>query len=142
MALRDSRFRAGVRFGIGLVALGLALVAPASRLARSWAYRSAVAGDSMSPMLVPGDWLLVDPDAYDRRPARPGDLVAVRDPREPDRWLVKRVATIDEAGRLELRGDAPDRSTDSRTFGPVDADTVVGRPWARYWPPSRWGGIR
>jgi nickel-type superoxide dismutase maturation protease len=96
----------------------------------------------MRPLLEPGDLLLVDPDAYRGRPPRPSDLVAVPDPRDPSRWLVKRVAGIAEDGRLELRGDDPAQSTDSRAFGPVDPAAVIGRPWARYWPPARLGRIR
>jgi nickel-type superoxide dismutase maturation protease len=138
----DARFVSGVRAGIALAALGMALAGPVGRLIRSWAFRSAVAGESMSPLLRPGDWLLVDPDAYRRRPPRASELVAVPDPRSPGRWLVKRVEAVGPDGWLELRGDAPDRSTDSRVFGPVDAATVIGRPWARYWPPRRWGRIR
>jgi len=36
-----------------------------------------------------------------------------------------------------LEGDNPDRSTDSRTTGPVRRDAVVGIVRARYWPPRR-----
>lgn len=140
--LRDARFRAGVRFGIGLAALAIAALPPVARLARSWAWRCAVAGESMTPLLRPGDWLLVDPDAYRRRPPHAAELVAVRDPREAERWLVKRVASVERDGRLVLLGDAPAQSTDSRTFGPVDASAVLGRPWARYWPLTRIGRIR
>ncbi len=138
----DARFRSGLRVGIGLAALGLALLPSLARVARSWAFRSAVAGESMRPLLEPGDWLLVDPDAFRSRPPRSHDLVAVPDPREPARWLVKRVVAVDPDGRLQLQGDDPGRSTDSRTFGPVDPATVIGRPWARYWPPNRVGPIR
>ena len=138
---RDARFRAGVRFGIGLAALALAAVPPLARITRSWAFRSAVAGESMGPLLRPGDWLLVDPDAYRSRPPRVSDLVVVSDPREPERSLVKRVGAVEPDGRLVLLGDRPERSTDSRTFGPVDATAVLGRPWLRYWPPRRIGRI-
>ncbi len=95
----------------------------------------------MQPALEPGDWLLVDPEAYgDRNPA-PGDLVLAPDPREPARLLIKRVGSVDADGGLELLGDAPDASTDSRIFGTVDADSVRGRPWFRYWPAGRVGPI-
>ena len=39
-------------------------------------------------------------------------------------------------------GDNPSHSTDSRTFGPVPADRIVGRVWIRCWPPSAWGMVR
>lgn len=95
----------------------------------------------MRPTLEPGDWLLVDPDAYrDRLPAA-GDVVVVADPRAPERLLVKRVVGVGSDGRLELLGDQPAASTDSRHFGPVAPGAVQGRPWARYWPPRRWGSL-
>jgi len=101
----------------------------------------AVEGRSMTPTLEPGDWLLVDPEAYADAPPLPGDLVLVPDPRETARLLVKRVLQVDPDDWLRLAGDAPDVSTDSRTFGSVDPVTVAGRPWFRYWPLRRWGRV-
>jgi nickel-type superoxide dismutase maturation protease len=116
--------------------------ANARRLMRSWNARVAIAGRSMEPLVEDGDWLLVDPDAYRARPVLPGDLVLAPDPREPARLLLKRVSATTVDGRLELAGDAPDQSTDSRTFGAIDPATVLGRPWLRYWPPRRASRIR
>lgn len=96
----------------------------------------------MRPTLEPGDWLLVDPDAYRRRPPRAGELVVAPDPREPGRLLVKRVAALDIDGRVLLAGDARDASTDSRTFGAIDARAVLGRAWFRVWPRRRIGTVR
>jgi nickel-type superoxide dismutase maturation protease len=113
-----------------------------ARLARSWRARVAVEGQSMAPTLRPGDWLLADPAAYREGAPRPGDLVLAPDPRDRGRLLVKRVAGVAPEGLLELRGDAPSASTDSRVFGTVDPRSVAGRPWFRYWPPGRIGRIR
>ena len=96
----------------------------------------------MSPGLHAGDWLLVDPDAYRARAPAPREIVVVPDPRDERRLVVKRVEAVDPDGRLTLAGDSPAESTDSRTFGAVDATRVVGRAWARYWPPRRIGRIR
>ncbi len=97
----------------------------------------------MVPTLQPGEWLLADPDAFVGASPVVGDLVLVPDPREPSRLLVKRVAEVHQRGRqLWVIGDAPDDSTDSRTFGPVETSTVQGRPWFRYWPPGRIGRLR
>lgn len=95
----------------------------------------------MVPTLHPGDWLLADPEAYDDMAPSDGDLVLAADPREPTRVLIKRVASVDPDGWLRLAGDAPEASTDSRTFGSVDPANVAGRPWFRYWPPRRIGRI-
>lgn len=97
----------------------------------------------MAPGLLPGDWLLVDPPSRSL-PAgqRLGQLVVVTDPRRPERLLVKRVGAVAADGRLHLQGDAAAASTDSRAFGPVVPASVRGRPWFRYWPPSRIGRLR
>jgi nickel-type superoxide dismutase maturation protease len=102
----------------------------------------AVVGESMSPTLVPGDWLLADPEAYRHRRPCVGELVLVPDPREPSRLLIKRVAGVASDGRLEVAGDRAEASTDSRTFGAIDPATVQGRPWFRYWPVGRSGRLR
>lgn len=113
-----------------------------ARLVRSWAGRVAVVGGSMAPTLLDGDWLLADPDAFRERSPQVGDLIVVPDPRLHSRLLVKRVQSVDPDGWLRLAGDAPEASTDSRTFGSVDPGSVEGRPWLRYWPPRRLGRIR
>jgi nickel-type superoxide dismutase maturation protease len=130
--------------GAALAALAGAWIArrPALNLIRSWRARVAIEGGSMAPNLRAGDWLLVDPEAYRRRVPRAGELALVCDPRRPDRLLVKRVASVLSDGALEVVGDDPAASTDSRTFGAVDPASVAGRPWFRYWPPERIGRIR
>jgi nickel-type superoxide dismutase maturation protease len=129
--------------GLAAMVIATASVAPGlARVIRSWPHRVAVTGPSMWPALRPGDWLLVDPVAYrDALPAV-GDLVVAADPRHASRLLIKRVRSISADGRLDLRGDAPDASTDSRTFGLLPASAVLGRAWIRYWPPARVGRPR
>jgi signal peptidase I len=41
-----------------------------------------------------------------------------------------------------VMGDNRVRSTDSREYGPVGADLLVGKARLRYWPPLRWGAVR
>ena len=45
------------------------------------------------------------------------------------------------AGSYFLMGDNRTDSKDSRDFGPVTRDRLVGRAFARYWPPGRIGGL-
>jgi signal peptidase I len=40
-------------------------------------------------------------------------------------------------GHVFVMGDSRRNSKDSRRFGPVDADRIVGRAIARVWPPGR-----
>ncbi|SRR5581483_8858470 len=100
--------------------------------------RVAVVGESMAPGLLDGDRLLVSALG----PIRAGDVVALRDPRQPSRVLVKRVAAVDAGRRaLTVLGDNPDASTDSRSFGPVPLRAVLGRCVLRYHPEARRGAI-
>lgn len=130
--------------GNGRTSAGWSLVVVLATAAIGWAvarsmFRVEVVGDSMAPALAAGDRLVVVrvPGVSQRLPA-PGTVVAVRDPRESSRILVKRVASVDrEAGTLEVRGDAADASTDSRTFGPLTRADLVGRAVYRYAPPGR-----
>jgi signal peptidase I len=111
--------------------------------------RVTVKGMSMAPTLLPGDHLLVRPVRTFRR----GDMVVVRDPDEPQRWVVKRVAalpgeTITIEGRMLVAGDGlivlgdnAAQSTDSRSYGAVPIADVHGRAWYRYAPATRVGLI-
>lgn len=86
----------------------------------------------MAPTLEPGDRLLVTRG----RRARPGDLVALPDPRAADRLLVKRVGAV-EGDTVTVLGDNPAASTDSRQFGPVPTRSLLGRVRYRYAPAER-----
>ena len=102
--------------------------------------RVSVLGDSMRPALEAGDRLLVVGLPWWR--PRPGEVVAVVDPRDGERVMVKRVAAVDPGdGAITVHGDNPEASTDSRTFGPVRPDQVLGRVVYRYWPDERRGRL-
>jgi len=123
-----------------------------ARLSGPW--RVAVIEHSMKPTIEAGDWLLVDPTV--RTWPRRGAIVVFREP-DSDGLAVKRIAAgpgdrvpfaegflhlgADEAWLL---GDASDDSRDSRIYGPVPVDLLVGRAWFRYAPRSRFGrlGVR
>ncbi|MDQ2952161.1 MAG: nickel-type superoxide dismutase maturation protease [Chloroflexota bacterium] len=105
-------------------------------MTRPW--RVAVSGHSMEPALREGDWLIVVPP---RRRPRGGDVVLVRDPRERTRLLLKRVAEVAPEGGVVVRGDRDDHSTDSRHFGAIPLDDVIGRAAFRYAPLRRLGPL-
>jgi len=86
-----------------------------------WAIRRLrVEGPSMLPTLVPGEVVTA---LRPWRRLRVGDVVALRDPRDASRWIVKRCVAR-HGDRLELRGDNAGASTDSRDFGLVAARSV------------------
>ncbi|MBO0805389.1 MAG: S26 family signal peptidase [Nocardiopsaceae bacterium] len=86
----------------------------------------------MVPSLRHGDWLI----GLRTRRIRPGQIVLATHPERPGLLLVKRVASRAPDGGWRLASDFPDApgATDSRHFGPVPPDLVVGRVLARYWP--------
>ena len=101
--------------------------------------RLRVVGESMVPTLLPGDRVLLWRGLGPLRPTvEVGDLVAVEDPREPGRVMVKRVAERHGA-LIFVRGDNEPASTDSRHFGPVSAAAIQGRVIYRYLPEERRG---
>lgn len=114
----------------------------------------------MTPTIRPGDWLLVDPTTT-RWPRR-GSIVVFREP-DSDLLAIKRVAAgpgerveldaghlvlaADEAWLLSDASDAAllasgaGQPIDSRRYGPVLVDALVGRVWFRYGPVRRAGRI-
>ncbi|HTD64048.1 MAG TPA: nickel-type superoxide dismutase maturation protease [Verrucomicrobiae bacterium] len=94
-------------------------------------------GRSMEPALSAGDWIVVT--GVGRGP-RVGEIVLLRDPREPGRLMLKRVAGVAD-GACTVLGDRPEESTDSRAFGPVPLGNVLGRALFRYAPIGRIGWL-
>jgi signal peptidase I len=124
-----------------------------ARRARRGPWRVEVAGESMVPALRPGDWLLVvpTPTGWPRR----GSLVVVREP-ESDIVVVKRLVgrpgdriarhdglpVLLGAAEAWLASDAPGPGIDSRRYGPVDMERLLGRVILRYGPRGRFGRVR
>jgi signal peptidase I len=124
-----------------LVGAALVLAPLLMRIGRSWTWRVEVAGHSMEPTLLAGDWLLVDPLAYRRLPPTRGDLVVAPDGRTARRWLVKRVDGILDDGRVGLTSDHAAHAGDHARLEPVEVRCLIGRPWLRYWPLRRLGSV-
>lgn len=121
-----------------VVALGLPTVGLLASGALGWRFlhRVRVSGPSMLPTLRDGDRLLVRAT----RRLHPGDVLVLHDPDEPGRLVVKRAASVD-AHTVVVLGDNPAASRDSRTYGPVRRELVVGRAWWRYHPAERAGRL-
>ena len=97
--------------------------------------RVEVHGSSMAPTLTEGDVLLWNPKAYRVKKPAIGDVLLIKHPYELGRHMVKRLTQITEAGeetRYHLEGDNRIQSTDSRTFGTLLANSILGQITSRY----------
>ena len=92
--------------------------------------RFRVTGMSMVPLLKPGDEVLIDAKAYAQHPPCINDIIVAQHPYR-DIKLIKRVITS-ENGRYFLKGDNALESTDSRTFGAVKPEQILGRVTSRF----------
>ena len=94
--------------------------------------RFRVTGLSMTPLLQPGDEILIDLRAYQRSHPNPNDIVVARRPDRLDLRIIKRVAYVLEDGSCFLRGDNSQESADSRTFGWVSPENILGQVVCRF----------
>jgi len=95
--------------------------------------RVTVDGDSMSPTLQAGDWLVVRWGSV----VAVGDVVVLEHPHRPGFLLVKRIRHREQEGWW-VEGDNVSASDDSWRFGLVPDGCVRGRAVARYWPRPGW----
>ncbi|NJN83665.1 MAG: nickel-type superoxide dismutase maturation protease [Caldilineaceae bacterium] len=90
-----------------------------------------VTGASMLPTLRAGDEVFVDPRAYRHRLPQPGEIVVAWHPYQSDLKLIKRVATITADGDCFLASDNPAEGSDSRAFGAVPSQRLIGKVTSR-----------
>jgi len=134
----------------------VAAVLAAALVLRARPFRAVVRGPSMAPALHDGDVVLAFGGV---RPAT-GDVVVVEHPGRSGYEMVKRVAgapgdmvsALPDGSRLGapvalgagewfVVGDAPDASTDSRSFGPVRSEHLRGVVRFVVWPGERLGMV-
>lgn len=97
-----------------------------------------VVGHSMEPALHPGDLVWVEPLQSQDIGPHTGEIVVARPGRLHGTPVIKRLAeVVCERNEFILRGDNPADSTDSRAFGPVGRQEIVGRIRLRVWPLGR-----
>ena len=98
-----------------------------------------VSGSSMSPTFMPGDWLIIKEIRSSAHPLKLLSVYLINDPERPGIKLLKRIkeVEVDEVVgkraqyKYWLEGDHPS-STDSRKWGWLNQDQVIGKVLLRY----------
>lgn len=107
-----------------------------------------VSGNSMVPNFHNGDYLIIDELSYEIRKPERGEVIVFRYPKNPSQFFIKRIAglpgeTINGIilanNEYYVLGDNAPASSDSRYWGPVKSNLIVGRAFVRLWPVSGLG---
>ena len=86
----------------------------------------AVKEQSMEPSFKEGDFVMVDRMSYLFSRPKVGHVVIARHPQKPDMLLLKRIVE-ESRGMYFIKGDNSLASTDSRHFGWLKKDLVIGK---------------
>ena len=81
----------------------------------------------MYPVLRDGDEVDVDLDAFAAAAPRAGEIVLLRHPFRRGVTIVKRVLRVEDDGRVFVVGEDAVGSSDSRGFGALPPESVIGR---------------
>ena len=84
---------------------------------------------SMEPNFRSGDYVIINKLAYVFQNPSKGDIVVLKHPKEKARFLIKRISVINNSDEYYVVGDNRNFSQDSRHFGPVKKDAIVGKVW-------------
>jgi len=84
---------------------------------------------SMEPTLKSGDYVFVNKLAYVFGDPSKGDVVVLRHPEEKGKFLIKRVSLVTNSDKYYVLGDNKNFSRDSRHFGPIKKDSIIGKVW-------------
>lgn len=107
-----------------------------------------VSGNSMVPNFKNGDYLIIDEVSYKLSQPQRDDVIVFRYPKNPSQFFIKRIAGLpgETINGLTLAkneyyvlGDNTISSSDSRYWGPVKSNLIIGRAILRLWPISSLG---
>lgn len=94
-----------------------------------------VSGDSLSPVIREGDFVLISKIPFFLTTLRVGDVIVLDHPVYG--VLIKRIDRVLEQGAAFFVIGAGEFSVDSRRFGPVRRELVVGKVIAHIRKPNR-----
>ena len=83
-----------------------------------------IVGDSLTPEYQNGDFVMISKIPFLFVPPSTGDIVAFHQPGYG--LLIKRIQGVNQDGSVNVIGAHPD-SIDSRVFGPVNKNNVLGK---------------
>ncbi|WP_071880668.1 nickel-type superoxide dismutase maturation protease [[Leptolyngbya] sp. PCC 7376] len=86
-----------------------------------------MSGDSMYPTYRDGTRVLVNLDAYLQKTPESKDVVLALHPFKIGVYIIKRVSHVTDDGRYFVVGDNSFSSSDSRGFGPLRLEKILGR---------------
>ena len=85
-------------------------------------FKFQIKGTSMLPAFRNGEKVLVNRLSYLFRKPKAGDVVVIRHQKD----IIKRIAKV-EKGKVFVVGDNGNKSTDSRNFGWIKMEKIVGK---------------
>ena len=89
-----------------------------------------VEGYSMWPTLKPKDRVIVRPLNQQSELPPIGAIVVCIHPHQPSCRVIKRLSAVTDS-QLTILGDCPDASTDSRQWGSIPRECLIGQVVAR-----------
>src|SRR3989344_4175117 len=110
-----------------------------------------VSGASMDPTFNSGQYLIVDELSYRLEEPKRGEVVIFRYPLDPSKFFIKRIIALPEPyvenrgngtnmtvslsdSEYFVMGDNRPESSDSRVWGPLPEEDIVGRAFFRLLP--------
>ncbi|MBI2005539.1 MAG: signal peptidase I [Candidatus Aenigmarchaeota archaeon] len=82
---------------------------------------------SMEPAFKSGDYVIVNKLAYIFRNPSKEDVIVFRHPKEKNKFLIKRISLVTNSDEYFVVGDNKNFSQDSRHFGPIKKDLIIGK---------------